>query len=100
DLYNYFIVFYPHVNSPFSLLLELLSFLSTLAIALAGVVEGEGKMLILSKFSSWLCVGSCSVLEVMSRALFSGLGVIKANAVIVSSIIIIYYLARFSIVFG
>lgn len=57
-------------------------------------------MLILSKFSYWLCVGSCSVLAVMSRALFSGLGVIKAIAVIVSSIIILYYLGRFSIVIG
>ena len=100
ELYNYFIDFYPNVNSPFSLLLELFSFLSTLAIALAVVVEGEGKMLILSKFSYWLCVGSCSVLAVMSRALFSGLGVIKAIAVIVSSIIILYYLGRFSIVIG
>lgn len=36
----------------------------------------------------------------MSRALFSGLGVIKAIAVIVSSIIILYYLGRFSIVIG
>ena len=63
-------------------------------------MEGEGKMLILSKFSYWLCVGSCSVLAVMSRALFSGLGVIKAIAVIVSSIIILYYLGRFSIVIG
>ena len=54
ELYNYFIDFYPNVNSPFSLLLELFSFLSTLAIALAVVVEGEGKMLILSKFSYWL----------------------------------------------
>ena len=100
ELYNYFIDFYPNVNSPFSLLLELFSFLSTLAIALAVVVEGEGKMLILSKFSYWLGVGSCSVLAVMSRALFSGLGVIKAIAVIVSSIIILYYLGRFSIVIG
>lgn len=92
--------FYVNTDDPVSYLLSMLSFLLTMAIALAVIVAKGEKESMLSKLSYWLCVGSGSCLIVLTPSLFNVLGVVKAIFVFVVYNVIIYYLGRLSLIIG
>lgn len=90
--------FYPYTESPVSFLLNILTFLSTIAITLAVIAAKGERELMLSKLSYWLCVGSDICLVALMPCLFNELGAIKSIFIIVTYNIITYYLGRISII--